>query len=70
MGNLHLAARARRLFILESGPGDVQRSFFSPEGRTLFEELSRNARVLPYEELIAELGRTRTDRDESGRTLR
>lgn len=70
LGNLRLAARARRLFVLASGPGDVPRSFFSPEGRTLFEELCRNARVLPYDELIAELGRTRRGRGESGRTSR
>jgi iron complex transport system ATP-binding protein len=58
-GNLTLAARARRLIVLASGPGDVPRSFFSHEGRALFEDLCRKAPVLAYEELIAELARTK-----------
>ncbi len=55
LGNLRLAARARRLIILEPGIGDVARSFFSEEGRSLFEELLARARVLTYDEIIVEL---------------
>ena len=56
-GNLNLAAHARRLIVLASGPGDVPRTFFSDEGKALFENLCKNANVLAYEELIAELAR-------------
>ena len=66
VGNLNLAARARQLIVLASGPADVPRTFFSPEGRTLFEDLSRNARVLRYEELVAELARARPGGEGSG----
>ena len=56
LGNLSLAARARRLVILQPGPGDLQRSFFSTEGRDLFDQLRRGgARLLRYRELIDEL---------------
>ena len=65
-GNLNLAAHARRLIVLASGPGDVPRSFFSHEGRALFEELCSKVPVLAYEELIAELARTKP-REERGR---
>jgi iron complex transport system ATP-binding protein len=58
-GNLNLAARAQRLIVLASGPGDVPRTFFSPEGKSLFEGLCRNASVLTYEELISQLARMR-----------
>ena len=57
LGNLQLAARARKLVVLRSGPEDVQRSFFSAEGRLLFDEVSRSARVLGYEEILEDLGR-------------
>ena len=56
-GNLNLAARARRLIVLAPGPGDVPRTFFSDEGRVIFENLCKNASVLTYEELISELAR-------------
>ena len=57
LGNLRLAARARNLVVLRAGPGDLPRSFFSPEGSRLFEELCRSARVLSYEEIVDEVGR-------------
>jgi len=60
-GNLNLAARARRLIVLVPGPGDVPRTFFSNEGKTIFENLCRNASVLTYEELISELARMRPE---------
>jgi iron complex transport system ATP-binding protein len=55
LGNLRLALRSSRLIIVESGPDDVARSFFSPEGRALFDELSARARSLTYGEIVAEL---------------
>lgn len=55
LGNLSLARRARRLVILQPGPGDLQRSFFSMEGRVLFDEICRGARLLGYRELLDEL---------------
>jgi iron complex transport system ATP-binding protein len=58
-GNLNLAARAQRLVVLAPGPGDVPRTFFSPEGRSLFEGLCRKASVLTYDELISQLARMR-----------
>ena len=61
LGNLKLAALARRLIVLAPGPEDLPRSFFSPEGRILFEELCRKARVLVYEEILAELWHARGD---------
>ena len=61
LGNLRLAALARRLIVLAPGPEDLPRSFFSSTGRLLFEELCRNARVLAYEEILAELWHARGD---------
>jgi iron complex transport system ATP-binding protein len=58
-GNLNLAAHARRLIVLASGPGDVPRTFFSNEGRALFENLCKDANILTYEELISELARVK-----------
>ena len=55
LGNLRLAALAARLIILAPGAGDVTRSFFAHEGRALFDELQRGARVLSYDALVAEL---------------
>jgi iron complex transport system ATP-binding protein len=55
LGNLKLAARARRLLVLRPGPEDLPRSFFSPEGRSLFDELCGRARALDYGEVIAAL---------------
>jgi len=55
LGNLRLAALARSLIVLRPGPEDVQRTFFSPEGTTLFEEVSAGARGLGYSEILSEL---------------
>ena len=57
LGNLRLAARARNLVILEPGPEDLPRSFFSAEGRLAFDELCRRARVLRYEDVVEEVER-------------
>ena len=65
-GNLSLAARARRLIVLAPGPGDVSRTFFSSEGKAVFDSLCRNAKVLAYEDLIAELGRMKPEGKDSG----
>jgi iron complex transport system ATP-binding protein len=56
LGNLRLAARARRLLVLQPGPADLPRSFFSAEGKALFDEICRKARVLGYEQILAALG--------------
>jgi iron complex transport system ATP-binding protein len=53
--NLRLASRAARLVIVAPGPGEPPRSFFSEEGRRLFQELSSRARTLSYAELLREL---------------
>ena len=58
MGNLKLAARARNLIVLKTGREDAARSFFSTEGKTLFDEVCRRARMLGYAEVLEELGRT------------
>jgi iron complex transport system ATP-binding protein len=55
LGNLRLAAHARRLVVLEPSEGDLPRTFFAPEGRALFEELCRGAQVMGYEQLLARL---------------
>jgi iron complex transport system ATP-binding protein len=55
LGNLKLAARARNLLILEQGPEDLPRSFFSAEGLSVFEELRGRARVLKYENVVEEV---------------
>jgi iron complex transport system ATP-binding protein len=59
LGNLQLALRAERLIIVESGADDVARSFFSPEGRAMFDTLTARGRVLRYDEIVAELERGR-----------
>jgi iron complex transport system ATP-binding protein len=53
--NLRLAARARRLVILASGPEDPPRTFFSEEGRRLFAALSDCAPQMDYAALAREL---------------
>jgi iron complex transport system ATP-binding protein len=53
LGNLRLAARARRLVVMEPGPGDTPRSFFAEEGRGLFAEVAERADILTYEQLVA-----------------
>jgi iron complex transport system ATP-binding protein len=57
LGNLQLAARARNLVVLEPGPDDTPRAFFSEEGGRLFDRIAAEARSFGYEPLIAELKR-------------
>jgi iron complex transport system ATP-binding protein len=57
--NLRLAARARRLVILASGPEDPPRTFFSEEGRKLFTALGARARQMDYPTLARELAEGR-----------
>jgi iron complex transport system ATP-binding protein len=58
LGNLRLAARARRLVILRQAAEDTARTFFSPEGETLFRKLSDRARTLGYQEIVDEIERS------------
>jgi len=60
--NLRLAARAARLVIVEPEPGDPPRSFFSEEGRRLFQELAPRARTMRQAELLGELEARRIPR--------
>ena len=53
--NLTLAGRAGRLVIVESGPEDMKRSFFSPEAERLFAELSPRAEHVSYPDLVVAL---------------
>jgi iron complex transport system ATP-binding protein len=55
LGNLRLAARARRLVVMEPGPGDTPRSFFAEEGRGMFAEISSRAEILGYEALVQQV---------------
>jgi iron complex transport system ATP-binding protein len=55
LGNLRLAIRARRLVVLKPGPEDVPRSFFSEEGRELFDRLLARASLLPHDEILQEI---------------
>ena len=59
IGNLRLAARARNLVVLRPGREDAARSFFSVEGKDLFDEVCGRARLLEYGEVLEELGRAR-----------
>jgi iron complex transport system ATP-binding protein len=53
LGNLGLAARARRLVVLKPGPEDVPRSFLSQEGRLLFEQVCAGAQTLDHDGILA-----------------
>jgi iron complex transport system ATP-binding protein len=55
LGNLRLADRARKLLVLDPGPGDVPRTFFSGEAREAFTALEARAEVLPYESIVGEV---------------
>jgi hypothetical protein len=57
VGNLRLAGLARRVVILEPSAGDLPRTFFAADGKSLFDELCRRAEVMSYEELLASLAR-------------
>ena len=59
LGNLRLASLARRLVVLKTGPEEVPRTFFSEEGRTLFEQVCTGADVLDHDEILAELLKAR-----------
>ena len=52
LGNLRLAARARRLVVMEPRPGDTPRSFFAEEGRGLFAGLTARADTLGWDALV------------------
>ncbi len=55
VGNLRLAARAKKLVIIEPGRGDAARSFFAPEGKELFDALCRFAERMTHEQLMSTL---------------
>ena len=57
LGNLKLALRARRLAVLASGPDDVPRTFFSEEGRALFDRVRERAELLSREAIVQEVER-------------
>ena len=59
LGNLRLAAHARRLVVLKTGREDVPRTFFSAEGMALFEQVCAGTRVLDHDGIIADLEKTR-----------
>ncbi|MGO9309935.1 MAG: ABC transporter ATP-binding protein [Spirochaetia bacterium] len=59
LGNLRLASMARRLLVLKPGPEELPRTFFSAEGRTLFEQVCAGSRVLDREGILEELVRAR-----------
>jgi cobalamin transport system ATP-binding protein len=61
LGNLRLAGHARRLFIVDPGPGDVGREFFSSEAGELFKELCADATLAGQQEITAELAAEITD---------
>jgi iron complex transport system ATP-binding protein len=50
-GNLELAARARRLIILDSEPPEQPRLFFSQAARQTFDRLARRAERMSYGKL-------------------
>jgi iron complex transport system ATP-binding protein len=62
--NLRLAARAKRLYIVDPGAESLPRTFFVEEGRRLFDELGSRAVRLSYAELVelAESGGLAEDR--------
>ncbi len=62
LGNLRLAGQARRLFIVDPGPGDVGREFFSPEAGELFRELRAHAAAAGQQEIMAMLAAENADR--------
>jgi iron complex transport system ATP-binding protein len=74
LGNLKLAARARRLVVMAAAAEEAPRTFFASEGRELFEALRAGAQVMSYGEIIMELERGRapgraTDRASRGNPL-
>ncbi|HEY9595069.1 MAG TPA: ATP-binding cassette domain-containing protein [Spirochaetia bacterium] len=73
LGNLELARRARRLVVMKPGPEDVPRTFFSAEGRALFDAVCERAESAEYAGIGAILDRlaagatggTEAERDQS-----
>ena len=59
LGNLRLALRARRLVVLRPGPEEMPRTFLSPDGRALFEQVCAGARMLDHDAILADLEMTR-----------
>ena len=59
IGNLRLASLARRLVVLKTGPEEVPRTFFSEEGRKLFEQACTGSNVLDHDEILSELLKAR-----------
>ena len=55
VGNLKLAGLAKRAVVLQAITGDPPRAFFAPEGKVLFDELCRRAKLMSYEQLLASL---------------
>jgi len=55
LGNLKVASLARRLMVVKPGPQEVPRTFFSEEGRRLFEQVSADARVLDHDAILEAL---------------
>ncbi|HUI69799.1 MAG TPA: ATP-binding cassette domain-containing protein [Spirochaetia bacterium] len=55
LGNLRLAGNARRLFIVNPGPDEVQRDFFSAEAGEAFEHLCSRATMLGYKDIVSML---------------
>ena len=53
LGNLKLAGRARRLLVLDPGPGEVERAFFSSEGEALFGSLVERGALLSYRDILS-----------------
>jgi iron complex transport system ATP-binding protein len=51
LGNLELAAHARRLIIVESGPREEARLFFSPGAESRFSALAAGAERMDYRRL-------------------
>jgi iron complex transport system ATP-binding protein len=66
-GNLQLAALARALVVLDPGPEDAPRTFFSAEGKALFEEAAAKAIVLRYEQVLRMIERGSSIAQEAGR---
>jgi iron complex transport system ATP-binding protein len=50
-GNLELAGHARRLVILEAGPREEPRLFFSPDARAVFSALAAKSKPMDYARL-------------------
>jgi iron complex transport system ATP-binding protein len=57
LGNLRLAARARRLLVLKPGPEDVPRTFLTEEGRKLFDDVCAGAHVMDHDGILAAVER-------------